>query len=507
MDTSYTGLEEPASKLLYARSYGDKGMRGMRGMRETREIREKFFPNPQSPIPSPQSPIPNPQSLKKVSESIFADVPQVELLQWLARGSLKQNLPRAVRLWVWLRCLYGDAQDRLLLDDAFSFADWRNAFFLSSHPKGEAIPELHHRQCPCAKTIADWLFDSKTGLEQSQWRRSLSTHTPIPNLDQLLQQRLFGVTRRTLQADLDILTELGWLEKHQQKYYRVQQFPTRPITTKLHSNELHFLNQEDLVAIAQNLSQEICGVRRFFFKLDYVVTAIDEVDNLQYQLQKLWEKTPVPPIKITYSSARLGSTFNCVVYPVCIYYVQRAVYLCAFGESPDHKTDWYNFRLDRIKDITPIDWTHPAIPKHLQQRYHQHNLPTSDEIEIQMSQAWGFDFYLKPRLMVLRFDRDYHDRYIDRTFRHDTFKAIAYPQVKTLIQKSTANPEQAALLKILAHRSPEDAYYRVQYRHGDHNVMMRLRAWRPIVEVLLPWDLRQTIAADVARECQLYTVC
>jgi CRISPR-associated protein (TIGR03985 family) len=439
-----------------------------------------------------------------VIEQIFADVPQVELLQWLARGSLKQNLPRAVRLWVWLRCLYGDTQDRLLLDDGFTLADWRKAFFLPSHPKGEAIPQLHHRQCLCSKTMADWLFDSKTGLDKSVWLRSLLTHTPIPNLEQLLEQRLFGVTRRTLQADLDILTELGWLGKRQQKYYRVQKFPSRPITTKLHTNELHFLNQEDLVAIAQNLSQEICGVRRFFFKLDFVVTATDEVENWQYELQQLWGETPVPPIQLTYNSARLGDAIECVVYPVCIYYVQRAVYLCAFGESPDRQTDWYNFRLDRIQDITPMTWTSPHLPQVLQRRYQQATLPSPDEIEFQMSLAWGFDFYLESRLMLLRFDRDYHDRYIRDTFRHDTFKAIAYSQVKTLIQKSTANPEQATLLKILARRSPEDAYYRVQYRHGDHNVMMRLRAWRPKIEVLFPGDMRQKIAADVAREFQLY---
>jgi CRISPR-associated protein (TIGR03985 family) len=454
-------------------------------------------------MPNAQFPMPN--SLKKVSEQIFADVPQVELLQWLARGSLKQNLPRAVRLWVWLRSLYGDPQDRILLDDGFTLAQWRDSFFTLSHPKGEAIPPLHHPGCPCAKTTAEWLFDSKTGLERSQWLASVQAHTPIPDLDKFLQQRLFGVTRRSLQADLDILAELGWLEKYQQKYYRVKYFPARPMTTKLYAHELNFINQEDLVAIAQNLSQEISGVRRFFFKLDFVVTATDEVENWQHELQRLWGKTPVPPIQITYNSARLKNTFLCTVYPVCIYYVQRAVYLCAFGQSPDFKTEWYNFRLDRIEDITPIEWTHRDIPKNLLKRYHQRNLPTPEEIEMQMSLAWGFDFYLPAKLMLLRFDRDYHDRYIRRTFRHDTFKAIAYSQAQNLIKKYSANLEQQqTLLQIIANRSPEDAYYRVQYRHGDHNVIMRLRAWRPRVEVFLPWDMRQNIARDVAREFQIY---
>jgi hypothetical protein len=78
-----------------------------------------------------------------VQEQFFLDVPHVELLQWFARGSLKQNLPRAIRLWGWLRCLYGETRERLPLDDAFTYAEWRDAFFTSTHPKAETVPELH----------------------------------------------------------------------------------------------------------------------------------------------------------------------------------------------------------------------------------------------------------------------------------------------------------------------------------------------------------------------------
>lgn len=440
-----------------------------------------------------------------MSEQIFSDVPQVELLQWLARGSLKQNLLRAIRLWVWLRSLYGESQDQLFLEDGFTLADWKNAFFNSTHSKGEAIPEIHDLNCPCAKTTAEWLFNSKTGLNQEEWKNSLLSHVHISNLDEILQKRLFGVTRRSLQADLQILEELGWLENREQKYHRLQYLPFRPITTKQNHHELNFLNQEDLSEIAQNLAQKIGGVQRFFFKLDFVVTAIDQVDNWQYELRKLWLQTPVPPIKLIYNSARLRESVECLVYPVCIYYVQRAVYLCAFGESPDRKTDWYNFRLDRIENITPIDWKNSDIPQPLQQRYHQRNLPNPEEIELQMDKALGFDFYLESRLMLLRFERDYHDRYIQDTSRHKTFKLIGYQKAKSLIQNSVVNPEQKTeLLKVLANRSPHDAYYSLQYRNGDHNVTMRLRAWRPKVEILLPYDIRQRIAADITKEIGLY---
>jgi CRISPR-associated protein (TIGR03985 family) len=53
-------------------------------------------------------------------------------------------------------------------------------------------------------------------------------------------------------------------------------------------------------------------------------------------------------------------------------------------------------------------------------------------------------------------------------------------------------------------RSPEDAYYTVRYRDGDTNVGQRLRSWRPKVEVLLPWDLREKMQAEMQAEIELY---
>lgn len=162
-------------------------------------------------------------------EQLFCDRPHVELLQWLARSSLKQNLPRAIRLWAWLHALYG--KDRLPLRDPFTFTDWRDTFFSPSHTRGEEVPDLHDPHCACARTTADWIFDAKTGTPESDWRRLLFTHDGIPDstLDELLQRRLFAVTRRSLYADLQILSELGWIERQGQQYHRVHDFPVRPV--------------------------------------------------------------------------------------------------------------------------------------------------------------------------------------------------------------------------------------------------------------------------------------
>ncbi len=216
-------------------------------------------------------------------------------------SSLKQNLPRAIRLWGWLRCLYGKTQERLPNYDAFTYAEWRDVFFTSTHPKGEAIPQLHDLNCNCAKTLAEWLFNPKIGIDEAEWKQSLASHVGIDEgkLNEILQQRLFGVTRRSLQADFGILAELGWLVYQNQKYYRVDEFPLYPSNNsddiniaKINVRELNFL-QEDLSAIAQNHSQQINGIQRFFVHLDYVIakSTIDLVENWQWELKEqgtLW---------------------------------------------------------------------------------------------------------------------------------------------------------------------------------------------------------------------------
>lgn len=449
-------------------------------------------------------------------EQLFSDRPHVELLQWLARGSLKQNLLRAIRLWVWLRALYGDDKDRLWLNERFKFADWRNAFFSPTHPKGDAIPDLHDSSCACARTTADWIFDATTGVSEPEWRQSLQQHDAIPDstLDELLQSRLFAVTRRSLLADLQILTELGWLKRQGQNYYRVYDLPTRPVAgsseasdARLNVHDLAFLLNPDLEFIVSSLFKPIRGVRRFFFAVDYIISrnALDRVDDWQDKLRDLWDRTLVPPVKLTYKSASVGSTVECIVYPVCIYYVQRAVYLCAFGQTPRREVDWYNYRLDRIQQMIHLEWEDPGIPQLLRER-HSQNILKPDHVQDQMVKAWGFDFYLPRKLMLLRFDREFHDRYIQDTFRHDTFNCVVnYQQVEQLIRQYTPQQQQQqALLTVLKSRSRKDAYYQVYYREVDTNVKMRLRAWRPNGEVLLPWELRQSIAEEVKKEYQLY---
>lgn len=471
-----------------------------------------------------------------MTNTFWQESPSVPLLQWLVRGSLKQNFLQAVRLWVWLHLLYGDISDTLALPETFSYADWRDRFFSSDHPTGETKPTLHHLACPCAKPTAAWLFHPDLTVTQPQWEvyqgqqseqgqiqeqrdrlyQSLINHDLLPpNLDYLLfQTRLFGFTRRTLSSDLHHLATIGWLHIRENKFQKVASYPDyphaeAPVIHPPSGQQLALFTQPDLAAIADTFSRTFQGYARFFVHVDYVISQnkLDRVDDWQVLLSEIWQQTPIPPVRLHYQGA--GDTQSCplVVYPVCIYYYRRGPYLCAYGQAPKAASaalNWRNYRLDRVLAIDLLDWKDPTVPRKLYQQYQKQTLPTPEEIETAMDEAWGFDYYQPSRLLLLRFDREWDDRYIRDTLRHTTFRKVPYHQVQYLIRQTLTGERQQHLLRLWQHRSADDAYYKAFYRQDDPNVLQRLRAWRPHIEVLLPWELRQRTAQEVMREMQLY---
>lgn len=221
-----------------------------------------------------------------MTDCIFDRPLSVELLQWLARASLRQPeiLSMAVRLWGILRSLYGNIDDNLYLDslgDRFGYPQWRDRFFIDAptHHRGDAIPALHAPNCPCTKNISDWLFDPDMGMSESEWQTNFERHYSVSRaeMDRILhpvawvynpasgqtqfqwksklkqhyklsdkdfkrlgrvvlhperelhKNRPFAVSRKTLKKDLKILIELGWLTfsdtDGEEKYQKVDRFP------------------------------------------------------------------------------------------------------------------------------------------------------------------------------------------------------------------------------------------------------------------------------------------
>lgn len=468
----------------------------------------------------------------------FEELPHPALLQQLARGALvqSQNLLFALRLWAILRWLYSQ-EGYKALTDRFTLTSWRESFFSTTHPKSEQQQEiLEHsdRQCACHHTTKDWL--SKWGCNIAEWQQSLAAiNVARADLDEILAARLFALTRKSLQTYFDRLVNLNYLQLEPSAARKSKPYCRKAILPEVDTSAnlslasdftptdrvylaqtvdmLSFLNPQ-LSAIAEQISPQVSATRRIFLHVDYIVPPAtqDRVDDIQEDLQQIWrnaklEKKHVTPVLVTYHSAHLNQIKQCVVYPTCIYYVQRAKYLCAYGSNPNGEIDWYNYRLDRIvpESLIKLSWQDPRVPALLLNRYKNDRLPHPEEIQIEMENAWGFDFYNKSSLMLVRFERDFHDRYIDGTFRHYTFEQVNYNTAKALLQKEIQQLEQKqSLLKILHSCSPTDIYYKAKYRIDDNNVIMRLRAWGPKMEVLLPGSLRQRMIDDVQDTYNLY---
>lgn len=209
-----------------------------------------------------------------MKREVFNYPPTVEVLKLLTPGSLKQNLAKAVRLWVILRSIYGDDGDevKLELTEEFTFMEWRDLFFLDAtkHHLRDKAPILHYEECRCATKLTEWLFASKLSIEKSKWCWSFQKYYSIQDdeLGNLLltgiinnspknskqdnnsvdtsniqkshrfskslsDGRLFAVTSRNLKDhDFQSLVNLGWLKKasdqekeNQDKYLKVDEFP------------------------------------------------------------------------------------------------------------------------------------------------------------------------------------------------------------------------------------------------------------------------------------------
>ena len=453
--------------------------------------------------------------------------PSPLLLQRLTRGVFCQHGLRSLRLWVWLHLLYSPRygsfwnQGEGTVPELFSYAQWRDAFFTADHPKGEEIPPVHNSRCPCSRRAYDWvlLVVGREGMEN--WIEAVCGELGVERSDwqERLEQRLFGVTRRSLADDLRLLVELGLLERQGHKFAPLEELPQwvrEPMAKgfaprKVKTGPLRrmgpgvpevLFGNLDFGSLAQRYGTPVAGVQRFFVHVDYVVRdgQIDQVEDWQEALYQLWQQSPVPPVRLSYRSSRLGGVVACVIYPVCCYYMRRSIYLCGFGQTPTGQGKWYNYRLDHIEALQPLTWEAQEVPGFLTQGYEQERLPVPDDIRGEMESVWGFDFYLPPRRMILRFEREFHQGYIAGTFRHETFEQISYETVGQQIERFAEPEYRERLLSVWRSRSPEDAYYQALYRHGDINVQMRLRAWRPLGEVLCPGVLRDEMAQEVKQE-------
>ncbi len=476
------------------------------------------------------------------------------ILQRLADGSLNQshNLITAMRRWVLINWFYGEESKNIGYNQngGLTFNEWSECFFSqdlfkleasfqSGHPlgrlleKNDEILKPHHPLCPCYKTTVDWLRFYNINVDD--WLEDLQKNIYIsqPTITKVIRGRLCAKVRKTLQADINFLivkeclkSEIS-LSHKQNVIYKVERLPdwiftrvskqanSTAILPELNSTEcadlaqaldmLSFLDPK-LAPIADKLSPEVYGTRRVFLHVDYILPENIQfnVDNLQESLQENWRSQEIKPVSLNYASVRCGDK-KCLVYPVCIYYAQRAKYLCAYGLNPNGDVDWYIYRLERIKLLSFVNWSDKIIPPQLLDKYLKKQLPEPKDVQREMKSAWGIEMNKPTQLMLLRFNRAYHQSYIQNTFRHETFTWIKSPaKLAEIINYYTNNSHEAKLLHAILNKYPNDAYYTVMYRANDNNIIMRLLAWGANVEVLFPIDLRERIAKNIREAYQFY---
>lgn len=421
------------------------------------------------------------------------------------------------RRWVMLRSLY-DCDSDFFIEfetELFNCADWLKQF----------QQKVDHYK---TRSFSDWIFSDYTESFKNQFIATLKSRYTLEknNIDELLSTPIFAATDRTLRNHLTQLSQLKnpFLERQpinpqattKKPIHKFRKRSTAAIRERFATEPnfqlegtLEFFTN-DVSDIAQLLFTKINGEQRLFIHHDYVVkedlreTSADLADRLK----KVWQETPTPPLQITYHSAYLNQTQNYTVYPVCLYYYQRAYYLCAFGQRPQKTATqppvgWYNYRLERITKHQKLSWDTPHLPFSKSDIINDPKQYNPAYIQQELDAAYGFDFYENSELSLLRFDPDFAQRYIDNSFRHPTFEKLESSEAAQALieQLNLPNPQQ---LLAHIHAYPNAAYYIFRYRQQDNTVIMRLRAWGSKVEVIFPDELRQCMRQDIEQTWQLY---
>lgn len=438
---------------------------------------------------------------------------------------LASKLPAAARMYAILQALYGvdmpTVGDRLspVWDHSFTLDEFYKKFFhkgcyfydKKTRKKDNApSPEQleHDPTCPCSKTIADIVFDSRFGIKAKskvQWKTDYQRRFPRVDIDKLLQQKIFGCVSSTITNNFRQLSTKRYLQKTEEGFKRVaaDYFPEALLAVDFESSEIstEFVSGSKigLTTFIERFGKPINSIQRFYLDTDYIVN-VDE-EEICDVLLSAWSKEPVSLVKFTYSSISEGKNFECVVYPVLFIYPTRAVYLVAFGGNPKAKIAWYNYRIDRIQNITEIKQKDITPEQH--ELYDCPDLNPEWAIE-QWNSAYGFDFYQEAEEMLLRFDGDFYKRYVANTEREIDFEPMRQDRSYGEAKKFLVDRRQHDQLKVLEKCNQKDIYCKVPYRVKDNNVIMRLRAWGSYVEVIYPPDLRKRMAEDIFTTWQHY---
>lgn len=454
--------------------------------------------------------------------------PTVAVLRDLVGGILPGRLGRSIRLWSLLNELYADGAVGSCLTglrDGWRYADLRDRLFAAGHPTGDAVTGgCDDRDCWCWRT-------GEACLGGDEWLLMLvAAGVDRGEVMAVLRGRPFAIVHRALRKDLRVLCDRGWLVAAGRGRYarvRVARSAARieGLGSGLSSSGLSLAGLslsglrallEDVAFVDPSVEPYLDGLtggdRRVFLYLDYVLDDADRdrVDDYQEVLRQFWrldQSERAGVVGFEYGRDR-GRVQWIATYPVCLYYLRRSKYLSGFGMLEAGGIGWHNFRLDRIVgEVSILGWDDRRVPEALRAR--RSDLPGVEAVQSALAAAWGFTFYEERALLLMRFDREFAARYVDGTVRHETFEPIAFEAIPGVIGRDIADRAERAIvlrvwerLQVLGRSG--DRFYRAWVRPGDINLVMRLRDWRPLGEVLAPVSLRRRMWEEARRELGQY---
>ena len=455
-----------------------------------------------------------------------------------AQKDLFYKIRKAFRIYVEIMSFYDQSLDFYFIHEQRSFSqkDWR--IFFSQENNGEYLYD----------SVGDWLVTF--GIRENNWLTGFQDLYGIDLTPEQKQEILNlipfeflhpergpnGV--RAFNNDFSLtLSKKGFLTSGNKRYSKL---PLEDIEEKLIVNSSQEITNlydfvdnlkfdEVLISTSENLKDK----QRFFIKFQHIVdkNTIDKIQDIILTLRDIWEKEEIPLIRIKYASSSQREIFeDLIIYPICLFYNQRGIYLTGYGPKPGGRNylGYYNYRLDHFQEldtnkyIFTEEWDEENDNIHwaLFDKKEELQEETSENIYSQLQDGLGVDLHREIKTMLLRFPQDFHTYYIENTKRHDTFKRLDVSNINQFWQsfegrlrhtQTTLTNDDKQLINEVISNSPDDAYYVMDYRHGkdggndvEADVIMRLRSWGHNVEILAPADLRKRMKEDSQKLWQVY---
>ncbi|MBE9222615.1 TIGR03985 family CRISPR-associated protein [Cyanobacterium stanieri LEGE 03274] len=459
-----------------------------------------------------------------------------------AQKSLFDNIKKAFRLYAEVMSFYDQSLDFYFIHDQITFSqgDWRN--FLNQENNREYLND----------SVKNWLVTF--GIRDNDWLTGFQDLYGI-DLTQEQKQKILNLIPfeclqpkngqngiRTFNNDFIGLAKRGFLISGKKSYGKLS---LEDIEEKLTVNSnvnssgeitnlYEFVDNLKFDEVLISTSENLKDKQRFFIKLQHIVdrNTIDKIQDIIFTLRDIWEKEEIPLIRIKYASSSQREIFeDLIIYPICLFYNQRGIYLTGYGPKPGgliNYLGYYNYRLDHFQEldrnqyIFTEEWDEENYNIHLKLFDKKDELQeeTSDDIYSQLQDALGVDLHREIKTMLLHFPQDFHTYYIENTKRHDTFKRLSVRDINKFWQnfegclrhtQTTLTNDDKQLINEVISNNPDDAYYVMDYRHGkdggndvEADVIMRLRSWGHNVEILAPADLRKRMKEDSQKLWQVY---